>query len=167
MPLVIDPVVNPTRGRALLDDSGFAALVRELIPLATLVIPNKDETTKLAGRTRGLEDARRACKAIAEMGAKHVLVKGGHFTGNDAVDLFYDGREFVELRSPRLDVPPMHGLGCSLSALITGYLALGRSVRDAVHLGHAALHKALLQPSHVGEGLAILADLSSATKSVT
>jgi hydroxymethylpyrimidine/phosphomethylpyrimidine kinase len=164
LPLVLDPVVNPTRGRALLDDSGFAALVRELIPLATLVIPNKDETTRLAGRTRGLEDARRACKAIVEMGAKNVLVKGGHFTGNDAIDLFYDGREYTELRSPRLDVPPMHGLGCSLSALITGYIALGQPLRDAVRLAHAALHRALAQPSRVGEGLGVLADLASATR---
>jgi hydroxymethylpyrimidine/phosphomethylpyrimidine kinase len=164
IPLVVDPVINPTRGRALLDDSGFAALVRELIPLATLVVPNKDETTRLAGRTRGLEDARRACKVIVEMGAKHVLVKGGHFTGNDAVDVFYDGREYVEFRSPRLDVPPMHGLGCSLSALITGYLALGQSVRDAVRLGHAALHRALEHPARVGEGLSILADLERAVR---
>lgn len=162
--LVLDPVVNPTRGRALLDDSGFAALVRELVPLASLVVPNKDEAGKLAGRTvRGAEDARRACKTIVEMGAKHVLIKGGHFTGNDAVDLFYDGREFVELRSPRLEVPPMHGLGCTLSALITGYLALGCNVKTATRLGHEVLHRALAQPAKVGEGLAILADLRSAT----
>jgi hydroxymethylpyrimidine/phosphomethylpyrimidine kinase len=167
LPLVVDPVVNPTRGRALLDDSGFATLVRELIPLATLVIPNKDETTRLAGRTRGLEDARRACKVVIDMGARNVLIKGGHFTGNDAVDLFYDGREYVELRSPRLEVPPMHGLGCSLSALITGYIAQGQSLRDAVRLGHTALHRALAKPSRVGEGLGVLADLASATRPAT
>jgi hydroxymethylpyrimidine/phosphomethylpyrimidine kinase len=162
IPLVVDPVVNPTRGRALLDDSGFAALVRELIPLATLIIPNKDEATRLAGRTRGIEDAKRACKAIFDMGAKHVLVKGGHFTGNDAVDLFFDGKEFMELRAPRLEVPPMHGLGCSLSALITGYLALGLAVRDAVRRAHDVLHLALRQPSRIGEGLSILANLTVA-----
>jgi hydroxymethylpyrimidine/phosphomethylpyrimidine kinase len=160
IPLVVDPVVNPTRGRSLLDDLGFAALVRELIPLATLVIPNKDETTRLAGRTRGLEDARRACKAIVEMGAKHVLVKGGHFSGNDAVDLFFDGKEYLELRSPRLEMPPMHGLGCSLSALITGYLALGQPLRDAVKNAHDTLHRALRQPAKVGDGLSVLSDLS-------
>ena len=164
IPLVVDPVVNPTRGRALLDDSGFAALVRELIPLATLIIPNKEETTKLAGRTRGIEDARRACKAIVDMGAKTVLVKGGHFTGHDAIDLFYDGKEYLELRSPRLEVPPMHGLGCSLSALITGYLALGHPLREAVREGHDALQRSLRQPSRVGDGLAILSSLSAAVE---
>jgi hydroxymethylpyrimidine/phosphomethylpyrimidine kinase len=167
IPLVVDPVVNPTRGRALLDDSGFSALVRELIPLATLVVPNKEETSKLAGRTRGLEDSRRACKAIVEMGAKNVLIKGGHFTGNDAVDLFYDGKEYTELRSPRLEVPPMHGLGCTLSGLITGFLALNHSVRESVRLAHDALHRALATPAHVGEGLAVLAELRSAVRSST
>lgn len=164
VPLVVDPVINPTRGRALLDDSGFAALVRELIPLATLIIPNKDETSRLAGRTRGLEDARKACKVIVDMGARHVLVKGGHFAGDDTVDLFYDGREFVEFRAPRLDVPPMHGLGCSLSALITGYLAQGFSIREAVERGHATLHRALARPARVGEGLSILIDLDRAAR---
>lgn len=166
LPLVVDPVINPTRGRTLLDDSGFAALVRELIPLATLVIPNKDEATKLAGRTRGIEDARRACKALFDMGARNVLVKGGHFTGNDAIDLLYDGREFLELRSPRLAVPPMHGLGCSLSSLLTAYLARGFTVREAARMSHLVLHHALQQPTRFGDGLAILADLRSSVLAV-
>jgi hydroxymethylpyrimidine/phosphomethylpyrimidine kinase len=66
----------------------------------------------------------------------------------------------MELRAPRLEVPPMHGLGCSLSALITGYLALGLSVRDAVKRAHDVLHAALRQPSRIGEGLSILANLA-------
>lgn len=164
LPVVVDPVINATRGRSLLDDGGFTALVHELLPLATLVIPNKEETSRLAGRTRGLEDAKRACKVIVDLGARHVLIKGGHFTGNDAVDLFYDGREYVEFRSPRLEVPPMHGLGCSLSALVTGYLARGADVREAVRMGHETLHRALETPTRVGEGLAVLADLASAAR---
>lgn len=164
LPVVVDPVITATRGRALLDDGGFTALVHELIPLAALVTPNKEETSRLAGRTRGLEDAKRGCKAIVEMGARAVLVKGGHFTGNDAVDLFYDGRDFIEFRSPRLEVPPMHGLGCSLSSLITGFLARGADIREAVRDGHDALHRALTTPARVGEGLAILADLATATR---
>ncbi len=162
MPLVVDPVVNPTKGRALLDDSGFAALVRELLPLATLVVPNRDETVRLSGgRMRTLEDARRACRVIAETGVKYVLVKGGHFTGQDVVDLLFDGAEFIELRASRVDVPPMHGLGCSLSALITGHLALGRAVPDAVRFAHDTLHRSLQSPVRVGEGLLVLSNLDT------
>jgi hydroxymethylpyrimidine/phosphomethylpyrimidine kinase len=154
--LVIDPVVNPTLGRALLDDSGFAAFVRELIPMASLVVPNRDEASRLAGRqVKTLAQAKSACKAIAGLGARAVLLKGGHFTGGESVDLLFDNNEFSELRSPRLPVPPMHGLGCTLSALVAALLARGEPLRAAVSRAHAIVHVALANPRTIGEGLAL------------
>lgn len=154
--LVIDPVVNPTLGRALLDDSGFTAFVRELIPMATLVVPNRDEASRLAGRqVRTLAQAKSACKAIAGLGARAVLLKGGHFTGTESVDLLFDNGEFSELRSQRLAVPPMHGLGCTLSALVAALLARGMPLRTAVSRAHAIVHHALERPRTIGEGLAL------------
>lgn len=160
--LVVDPVVNPTRGRALLDDSGLATLARELVPLATLVTPNRDETSRLAGRARGLEDARRACRTLVDMGAKAVLIKGGHFTGNDAVDLFYDGKDYCELRAPRRDLPTMLGLGCTLSALVTAFLAKGEPLLDAVRRAHAVLQRSLDAPRVLGAGVCTVGDLDDA-----
>jgi hydroxymethylpyrimidine/phosphomethylpyrimidine kinase len=159
IPLVVDPVVNPPRGRALLDDSGLATLARELIPLATIVMPNRDETSRLTGRARGIEDARRACKSLVELGARAVLVKGGHFTGNDAIDLYYDGKEFIELRSPRRDVSSMVGLGCTLSALVTAFLARGESLSEAVRRAHAVLQRAMAQPLTLGDGFTMIGAL--------
>jgi hydroxymethylpyrimidine/phosphomethylpyrimidine kinase len=154
--LVIDPVINPTIGRALLDDSGFGAFVRELVPLATLIVPNRDEATRLSGRpVRTLTQVKSACKAIAALGARAVLLKGGHFTGGDAIDLLYENGEFIELRSPRLDVPAMHGLGCTLSGLITAMLARGAPLRTAVTTAHSVLRYALARPRTVGEGLCL------------
>lgn len=154
--LVIDPVVNPTLGRALLDDSGFTAFVRELIPMATLVVPNRDEASRLAGRqVRTLAQAKSACKAIAGLGARAVLLKGGHFTGTESVDLLFDNGEFSELRSQRLAVPPMHGLGCTLSALVAALLARGEPLRVAVSRAHGIVHHALERPRTIGEGLAL------------
>jgi hydroxymethylpyrimidine/phosphomethylpyrimidine kinase len=154
--LVIDPVVNPTLGRALLDDSGFTAFVRELVPMATLVVPNRDEASRLAGRqVRTLAQARSACKAIAGLGARAVLLKGGHFTGTESVDLLFDNGEFSELRSQRLAVPPMHGLGCTLSALVAALLARGTPLREAVSRAHSIVHHALERPRTIGEGLAL------------
>ncbi len=154
--LVIDPVVNPTLGRALLDDSGFTAFVRELIPMATLVVPNRDEASRLAGRqVRTLAQAKSACKAIAGLGARAVLLKGGHFTGTESVDLLFDNGEFSELRSQRLAVPPMHGLGCTLSALVAALLARGTPLRVAVSRAHSIVHHALERPRTIGEGLAL------------
>jgi hydroxymethylpyrimidine/phosphomethylpyrimidine kinase len=154
--LVIDPVVNPTLGRALLDDSGFTAFVRELVPMATLVVPNRDEASRLAGRqVRTLAQAKSACKAIAGLGARAVLLKGGHFTGTESVDLLFDNGEFSELRSQRLAVPPMHGLGCTLSALVAALLARGTPLREAVSRAHSIVHHALERPRTIGEGLAL------------
>jgi hydroxymethylpyrimidine/phosphomethylpyrimidine kinase len=164
--LVIDPVVNPTLGRALLDDSGFAAFVRELIPMASLVVPNRDEASRLAGRqVKTLAQAKNACKAIAALGARAVLLKGGHFTGTESVDLLYDNNEFSELRSQRLAVPPMHGLGCTLSALVAALLARGEPLRAAVARAHAIVHSALQRPRSIGEGLALPGRLHEAVTS--
>ncbi len=154
--LVIDPVINPTLGRALLDDSGFTAFVRELIPMASLVVPNRDEASRLAGRqVKTLTQAKSACKAIAALGARAVLLKGGHFTGAETVDLLYENNEFSELRSPRLNVPPMHGLGCTLSALVAALLARDFTLRAAVARAHAIVHHGLEHPRSIGEGLAL------------
>lgn len=154
--VVVDPVINPTLGRALLDDSGFVAFVREVLPLATLVAPNRDEATRLAGRpVRTLAQAKSACKAIAGLGARAVLLKGGHFAGPESVDLLYENGEFVEIRSARLEPPPLHGLGCTLSALIAGLLARGETVRGAVARAHAVVHHVIARPRRVGEGLAL------------
>ncbi|MDP3278470.1 MAG: bifunctional hydroxymethylpyrimidine kinase/phosphomethylpyrimidine kinase [Deltaproteobacteria bacterium] len=165
--IVVDPVVNPTRGRSLLDDSGLATLARELLPLATLVMPNRDETSRLAGRARGLEDARRACRTLADLGAGAVLIKGGHFTGNDAVDLFYDGRDFVELRAPRRQLPFIMGLGCTFSGLVTAFLARGdRSVLDAVRMAHAVVQRAMDNPRALANGVYALGSLQQAISEV-
>jgi len=165
VPLVLDPVVNPTRGRALLDDAGVAAFINELVPLATLVVPNRMEAARLAGApVRTTRQARAACGAIVALGARAVYLKGGHFEGPESVDLFFDGTDFVELRAPRLEVPPMHGLGCTLSALITALLARGVALPEAARRGHAILHRALSSPAAVGEGLAVLGDLRNAVE---
>jgi hydroxymethylpyrimidine/phosphomethylpyrimidine kinase len=165
--LVVDPVVNPTRGRALLDDSGLATLARELVPLAAIVMPNRDETSRLAGRARGIDDARRACRTLVDMGAKSVLIKGGHFTGNDAIDLFFDGKDYCELRAPRRELPPMLGLGCTLSALVTAFLARGEPMIDAVRRAHAALQRAIVRPRKLGDGVYTVGDLDEAVAGVS
>ncbi|MBL8603134.1 MAG: bifunctional hydroxymethylpyrimidine kinase/phosphomethylpyrimidine kinase [Myxococcales bacterium] len=164
-PLVLDPVINPTRGRTLLDDSGFTAFVNDLLPLASLVVPNRSEASRLAGVTvRTQRQARAACQAIGALGAGAVYLKGGHFEGQEAVDLFFDGRDFHELRAPRLEVPPMHGLGCTLSAMMTALLARGVPLAEAVDEAHTMMHAALRQPADVGEGLKVLGALQRPQK---
>lgn len=165
LPLVLDPVINPTVGRTLLDESGVSAFVRDLVPLATVITPNREEAARLAGMpVRTLAQARKACEAIAKLGAQSVLLKGGHFDTAECVDLYFDGDDFVELRAPRLTLPAMHGLGCTLSALITGHLALGEDLAAAVRLSHRAIQRALATPRAVGEGLCVLGGLREAVR---
>lgn len=168
LPLVLDPVINPTLGRTLLDESGFGAFVRELVPLATLVLPNRDEAARLAGaNVKTPRQVRAACQAIVGLGARAVLLKGGHLEGAEAVDTFYDGREFVELRAPRRKGLAMHGLGCNLSALVTALLARGEALPEAVRRAHGILQRALATPRVVGEGLRVIGGLREAVAEVT
>ncbi|MDB4931543.1 MAG: phosphomethylpyrimidine kinase [Myxococcaceae bacterium] len=166
VPVVLDPVITPMQGRALLDDSGYAALVRELLPLAGLLVPNREEAARLIGRSVGTpRQVKAACQSLVGMGARAVLLKGGHFDGPDCIDTLYDGNEFIELRVTRRALPPMLGLGCTLSALVTAELALGRSLVDAVRSAHAVVQHAVAAPRLLADGVSTLGDLRNAVAS--
>jgi len=87
------------------------------------------------------------------------LIKGGHFQGNETIDLFYDGKEFLEICYSRINIPEMHGLGCSLSGLITAFVASGQTVKQSVLFGIERLKRALYEPINVGKGMSILTKL--------
>lgn len=166
-PVVLDPVIAPAQGRALLDDAGFGSLVRELLPLAALVAPNRDEAARLAGATvKTPRQARAACQAITALGAKAVLLKGGHFEGGESVDLLYDGETFTELRATRRKLPAMRGLGAALSALVVAGLAKGEALAVAVSSAHATLQRAMECPRSAGAGMTLPGDLRDAARAV-
>nr|MBK7063702.1 bifunctional hydroxymethylpyrimidine kinase/phosphomethylpyrimidine kinase [Deltaproteobacteria bacterium] len=167
VPVVLDPVITPIQGRTLLDDSGFAALMRELVPLAGLLVPNREEAGKLVGKpVSTARQVKAACQALVAMGAKAVLLKGGHFEGSDCIDVLYDGSDFVELRVARRPLPPMLGLGCALSALITGELALGAPLLEAVARAHAVVQRAVTCPRVLANGIAVPGDLRVAVSAM-
>src|SRR5437899_1344401 len=101
--VVVDPVLVSTSGTRLLDDDGVQMLCTELIPRAAVVTPNLPEAEVLSGkRIASLDDVRSAARRIREMGAQSVVVTGGHGTGEESVDVMFDGRRFTELRSARV-----------------------------------------------------------------
>lgn len=133
MPLpVVDPVLVASAGVRLIDLGGTRAIRRFLIPLAKMVTPNIAEAEALTGVRCDSGDAiRRAAREIVAMGARAVVIKGGHRAGA-AIDLFHDGRRFVELRATRIPGGDVHGTGCVFSAAIAASLARGMELLPAV-----------------------------------
>ncbi|MDD1755767.1 MAG: bifunctional hydroxymethylpyrimidine kinase/phosphomethylpyrimidine kinase [Methanomassiliicoccales archaeon] len=161
VPLVVDPVMVAGVGDSLHAKSLLKALKDDVLPLAALVTPNRAEAEALAGRRiKNLADAKRACRSIKGLGVQSVLLKGGHFEGDQVIDLLFHEGEFVEVRAPRLAVKA-HGSGCNLSSYICGYLALGTEMKEAVIGARSRVMDALQAHYQVGEGLEVLDSLAT------
>jgi hydroxymethylpyrimidine/phosphomethylpyrimidine kinase len=152
--LVVDPVISATSGARLLDDDGVAALIRELLPLALVVTPNLPEAEALTGQSiRSWGDAKGAAERIAGMGARAVVITGGHFdSDHNATDLYYDGRGFRDFTAIRIETPNTHGTGCTFSAAIAAGLAKGMATSDAVALAKSYVTLAMQHAYPIGRG---------------
>ncbi|HEV8392838.1 MAG TPA: bifunctional hydroxymethylpyrimidine kinase/phosphomethylpyrimidine kinase [Vicinamibacterales bacterium] len=152
-PLVVDPVMVAKSGDRLLDSDALAALTRDLLPLAAVVTPNLPEAEVLTGMAvRTLEDQREAARRIVRLGARAVVVKGGHSASTDIVDVLFDGQTFTEFRAERVAGTSTHGTGCTFSAAIAAQLALGKTLADAVPLAQAYVATAIRNAPGLGHG---------------
>jgi hydroxymethylpyrimidine/phosphomethylpyrimidine kinase len=153
--LVVDPVFVSKHGHALLQDDAVEALRTRILPLATLVTPNLPEAAGLVGfPVRTPQDMQRAAHAVLELGARAVLVKGGHVEGSTrADDLFADAERTVWLEAERIDTPHTHGTGCTISAAIAAHLARGDELLEAVRAGKAFVTQAIRHGMALGHGI--------------
>ena len=150
--LVVDPVMVAKGGDPLLQEEAVDALRTLLVPLALVVTPNLPEASVLVGyEVSTLEQARRAARDIVGMGSRSVVVKGGHLQG-DAVDVFYDGNEFREFSSPRVDTTSTHGTGCTFASAIAAGLAKGMGVEEAVGQAKTYVTEAIRRAFPIGSG---------------
>jgi hydroxymethylpyrimidine/phosphomethylpyrimidine kinase len=150
--LVVDPVMVAKGGHPLLQESAVEAVKERLLPLALVVTPNIPETEVLSGITiDSAESSRRAARAIADLGPRYVIVKGGHLAG-DATDLVFDGESFTELHAERIDTPNTHGTGCTFSAAIAALLARGLPPREAIAEAKTWLTAAIRESYAIGAG---------------
>jgi hydroxymethylpyrimidine/phosphomethylpyrimidine kinase len=156
-PLIVDPVMISTSRARLLQGRALNLLKSQLFPLATLVTPNVDEAAVLTGRRpMSVEDMRFAAREIKKRFGCAALVKGGHLKGlSEATDVFFDGKTELLLSARFLKGIRTHGTGCAYSAAITGYLALGFSLGDAVVRAKEFITNAIAS-SQVAGGYAIL-----------
>jgi hydroxymethylpyrimidine kinase/phosphomethylpyrimidine kinase len=150
---VVDPVVRSTSGYDLIDDDALDALKRELLPLARVVTPNIPEAERITGLAGivDVEGMRRAARVLREMGARAVLIKGGHLKG-EAFDLLDDGGRVILFRGARIHTEATHGTGCTLAAAIAACLARGMSLEDSVGASKSFVADAILDAPHIGRG---------------
>jgi hydroxymethylpyrimidine/phosphomethylpyrimidine kinase len=150
--LVVDPVMVAKSGDNLLLPTAVRAVQRNLLPLALVVTPNIPEAVVLSGRPAGtLEEIHDAAKAIADLGPRYVIIKGGHREGAP-IDVVYDGSGFTELTAERIDTKNTHGTGCTFASAIAGYLAHGLEPMDAIRHAKTYLTEALRRSYPVGAG---------------
>jgi hydroxymethylpyrimidine/phosphomethylpyrimidine kinase len=156
--VVVDPVMVAKSGDRLLREDAVAAMRERLLPLAMVVTPNLPEAEVLLGRPMGSwDDVREGARAFVAMGAKAVVMKGGHtLPGADpngpAIDLLYDGHDFHELAAQRVETTSTHGTGCTFASAIAVGLAKGQDLRGAVALAKAFVTKALQAAYPIGHG---------------
>jgi hydroxymethylpyrimidine/phosphomethylpyrimidine kinase len=151
-PLVVDPVMVSKHGLSLLPDAAVAAVRELLLPRAFLITPNVPEAEALTGmEVHSLEDMRLAACRLRDMGARAVLIKGGHLEG-DPTDLLFAAAEWHEFPAPRVATPHTHGTGCTYSAAITACLALGLPLVAAVARAKRFIHQAILTNPGLGKG---------------
>jgi len=155
--LIVDPVLVSSSGAPLLKPSAVRLLQSRLLPLARLVTPNLFEAEILTGRKlTSIEDLRFAAKEIHRRFGCAALVKGGHMRGGqEAADVFFDGRTELLLTARRVKGVKTHGTGCTYSAAIASFLARGKSLPDAVTLAKAHITEAIVRHQLAG-GHAVL-----------
>jgi hydroxymethylpyrimidine/phosphomethylpyrimidine kinase len=142
-PLVVDPVFESGTGVRLVPAEARRAAIRELLPLAALVTPNRMEAELLSGVTiSGPGDMERAARALGQLGPAAVLIKGGHLDGLPS-DLLWDGRGARWFRSRERIAGRWHGLGCHLASAIAARLALGDPLARAVARARAVLRRGM------------------------
>jgi hydroxymethylpyrimidine/phosphomethylpyrimidine kinase len=156
--IVLDPVMVATSGAKLLEDAALDALRTRLLPLARIVTPNIPEAALLLGHTIADHDAAAsALSALMDLGARAVLLKGGHLHGARMIDRLACGDERAQFEHDALDLEG-HGTGCTLASAIAANLAQGRSLPDACARATDYVHGALLHAYRPGRGAVAVLD---------
>jgi hydroxymethylpyrimidine/phosphomethylpyrimidine kinase len=151
--VVLDPVMISKSGYRLLNHDAQDELVQSLFPLADVITPNIYEAETLVGnKIRRVDEMKTAAVKLLRLGAKTVVVKGGHLGESLATDIFYDGQDFKQLQSRRVDTKNTHGTGCTFSSAIAANLALGKTFLEAVALAKTYIAGAIEHALSIGQG---------------
>ena len=155
IPVVVDPVMIAKGGASLMENEAASTLIKEILPLATVLTPNVPEAEVITGmEIKTVDDLIAAAKKLQAMGAKNIVIKGGHrLETSDAEDvLLTEDGEVVALSAERIDTVRTHGTGCTYSACITAELAKGHTVKEAVTTAKNYIAAAISDGILVGHG---------------
>ena len=161
--IVVDPVVRSTSGFDLIDEKSLRSLIEILFPLSDLVTPNIPEAeriVKMAITDRA--DIERSARSMQSMGARNVLIKGGHLAdvksekvkgkGRRSIDYLFIGNDIEAFDGEFIDTTATHGTGCTLAAAITANLALGKSLAESVGISKNFVTEAIRNAPNIGNG---------------
>lgn len=153
LPVVTDPVMIATAGEPLMQQAAVGVYERELIPLTTLLTPNRDELENLLGCTplRSVAELREAAEALCARYGCAILAKGGHIEGDSCTDILArPGADTLSWSHPRTTGISTHGTGCTLSSAVTAFLAHGKPLEEAVPLALDYVASAIARSHHLG-----------------
>lgn len=151
IPSVLDPVLRSSSGKELVDEAGFDYLRKHLLSRVSVVTPNMAEAAALSDiKVENLETMKAAAQKIIELGARAVIVTGGHL--DKAIDVLCDGSGCQTFAGDRIKQETTHGTGCTFSSAIAANLALGRPLADAVVLAKAYVTEAIRKAYAIGPG---------------
>ena len=153
--LVVDPVVRSTSGFDLIDNAALRALIEKLFPLADLITPNIPEAERISGVAIETEqDVHDAASVMRDLGAKNVLIKGGHLqvTAGVARDYLFIEDELTLIEGEYFETTATHGTGCTLSSAIAANLALGNDLKTSVEIAKRFVNEAIRTAPMIGRG---------------
>ncbi|WP_213260858.1 bifunctional hydroxymethylpyrimidine kinase/phosphomethylpyrimidine kinase [Polycladospora coralii] len=153
-PLIVDPVMIAKGGASLLKADAIAYLKKHLLPVCEVVTPNIPEAEALTDqKIETIAEREDAAKRIHDLGAKYVVIKGGHDESTDhVVNLLYDGHSFFTFENERVDTLHTHGTGCTFAACLTAERAKGRSVLESVETATRFVYAAIADSLQLGSG---------------
>jgi hydroxymethylpyrimidine kinase/phosphomethylpyrimidine kinase len=156
--IVVDPVVRSTSGFDLIDDAALRSLIAKLFPLADLITPNIPEAERISGvAIENESDIHDAASVMRDLGARNVLIKGGHFVKAEgerrkAKDFLFLGEELTVFEGEYFDTTATHGTGCTLSSAIAANLALGNDLVASVEIAKRFVNEAIRTAPMIGRG---------------
>ena len=151
--IILDPVMIAKGGEKLIDDKAIQLVKKRLLQKVNLVTPNIPEAEVITGiKINSKQDMVKAGKKLITLGARNVLIKGGHLKSKKVVDIYLNKRDLKIFVSSRHNTKNTHGTGCTLSSAITTFFSCGKSIKSACELGIKYVNSAILTNPKYGKG---------------